>query len=143
MFASDIRGNQINRMRSYSNLQWHLDGVFVKINGETRYVWFAVDHGADVQEAHVTKRRDCEAALKFLRKSMKLYGSVYAIVTEKLRSYCGAIRGVATLVTRNWPLAEQSDGEFSSPVSTTRTAHAPFHANAKSAKINRRSYFRP
>ena len=130
-------------MRSYSNQQCNLDGVFVKINGETRCVWLAVDHGADVQEAHVTKRRDRKAALKFSRKSMKKYGSAHVIVTDKLPSYGHAIRLLVTLVTRNWQLAEQSDGELSSPVSTTRTGHAPFQANAKSAKINRRSYFRP
>ena len=37
MFAAEIRRNRVNRMRSYSNWQWHLDEVFVKINGETHY----------------------------------------------------------------------------------------------------------
>jgi len=37
MFAAEIRRKRINRMRSYSNWQWHLDEIFVKINGETHY----------------------------------------------------------------------------------------------------------
>ena len=61
-------------MRSYSNWQWHLDEVFVKINGEMHYLWRAVDHEGEVLESYVTKRRDRKAALKFLRKAMKRYG---------------------------------------------------------------------
>ena len=58
-------------MRSYSNWQWHLDKVFVKISGERRYLWRAVDHEGEVLESFVTKARDKKAALKFLGKSMK------------------------------------------------------------------------
>jgi putative transposase len=74
MFAAEIRRNRVSRMRSYSNWQWHLDEVFVKINGETHYLWRAVDHEGEVLESYVTKRRDRKAALKFLRKAMKRYG---------------------------------------------------------------------
>jgi putative transposase len=44
LFAVEICRNRVSRMRSYSNWQWHLDEVFVKINGETHYLWRAVDH---------------------------------------------------------------------------------------------------
>ena len=44
MFAAEIRRKRINGMRAHSNWQWHLDGVFVKINGELHYLWRAVDH---------------------------------------------------------------------------------------------------
>ena len=42
--ASEIRRKRVERMRPYSNWQWHLDEVFVKINGEKHYLWRAVDH---------------------------------------------------------------------------------------------------
>ena len=48
-----------------SNWKWHLDGVFVKINGERHYLWRAVDHEGEVLESYVTKKRDKKAALKF------------------------------------------------------------------------------
>ncbi|MFA8442039.1 IS6 family transposase [Yoonia sp.] len=92
MFASEIRRNRISRMRSYANWQWHLDEVFVKINGETHYLWRAVDHEGEVLESHVTKRRDRKAALKFLRNSMKRYGQPQIFVTDKLRSYGAAMK---------------------------------------------------
>ena len=92
MFAAEIRRRRVSRMRSYSNWQWHLDEVFVKINGETHYLWRAVDHEGEVLESYVTKRRDRKAALKFLRKSMKRHGRPEVLVTDKLRSYGAAMK---------------------------------------------------
>mgnify|MGYP002527783006 FL=1 len=70
LFAAEIRRNRVQNLRAYSNWQWHLDEVFVKINGETHYLWRAVDHEGEVLESFVTKRRDRKAALKFLRKTV-------------------------------------------------------------------------
>jgi putative transposase len=66
--------------------------VFVKVNGETHYLWRAVDHEGEVLESYVTKRRDKKSALKFLKKSMKRYGPPHIIVTDKLRSYGAAMK---------------------------------------------------
>jgi putative transposase len=79
-------------MRAYSNWQWHLDEVFVKINGETHYLWRAVDHEGEVLESFVTKRRDRKAALEFLRKIMKRRGRPHIFVTDMLRSYGAALK---------------------------------------------------
>ena len=92
LFASEIRKRRVQKLQSYSNWQWHLDEVFVKINGETHYLWRAVDHEGEVLETYVTKRRDRKAALKFLRKIMKRYGPPHIIVTDKLRSYGAAMK---------------------------------------------------
>ena len=92
LFAAEIRKKRANRMRAYSNWQWHLDEVFVKINGELHYLWRAVDHEGEVLETFVSKRRDRKAALKFLRKTMKRYGQPHIIVTDKLRSYGAAMK---------------------------------------------------
>ena len=92
MFAAEIRRKRAGRMRGYSNWRWHLDEVFVKINGEMHYLWRAVDHEGEVLESYVTKRRDRKAALNFLRKSMKRYGNPEVIVTDKLRSYGAAMK---------------------------------------------------
>ena len=78
--------------RNWTQWRWHLDEVFVRINGETYYLWRAVDHEGEVLEVFVTKKRDCKAALRFLRKAMKRYGRPKAIVTDKLRSYHAAMK---------------------------------------------------
>ena len=94
MFASEIRKVRIQRIRAYSNWQWHLDEVFVKINGENHYMWRAVDHEGEVLDAFVSRRRDRKAALKFLGKVMKRYGQPEHIVTDKLRSYGAAMKEI-------------------------------------------------
>lgn len=93
MFAAEIRRRRVEGMRS-SHWRWHLDEVFVKINGERHYLWRAVDHEGEVLEGFVTKTRDKKAALKFLKKSMKRHGRVDAIVTDRLRFYGAALRGL-------------------------------------------------
>ncbi|MEJ6713462.1 MAG: IS6 family transposase, partial [Rhodobacterales bacterium] len=92
MFAAEIRRKRVQQLSAHSNWQWHLDEVFVKINGETHYLWRAVDHEGEVLESYVTKRRDRKAALKFLRKTMKRHGNPHSLVTDKLRSYCAAMK---------------------------------------------------
>ena len=65
-----------------SNWKWHLDEAFVKINGERHYLWRAVDHEGEVLESYVTKKRDKKAALKFMKKAMRRFGSPNEIVTD-------------------------------------------------------------
>ncbi len=105
MFAAEIRKKRSSSMRAHIQWRWHLDEVFVRINGETHYLWRAVDHEGEVLEAFVTKRRDRNAALRFLRKAMKRYGRPLAIVTDRLRSYRAAMREIgneARQVTGRW-----------------------------------------
>ena len=91
MFAAEIRRNRVQGMRS-SRWSWHLDEVFVKINGEMYYLWRAVDHEGEVLESFVTKKRNKKAALKFLKKSLKRHGPAEEIVTDRRRSYGAALR---------------------------------------------------
>ncbi len=90
VFAAEIRKRRVHH-RSYSQWRWHLDEVFVRINGETHYLWRAVDHEGEVLESFVTKTRDRKAALRFLKKTMKRYGRPEVIVTDRLRSYRAAM----------------------------------------------------
>ena len=61
-FAGKIRKQRANYMRQVTQWQWHLDEVFVKINGVQHYLWRAVDHEGEVLESFVTKKRDKAAA---------------------------------------------------------------------------------
>jgi putative transposase len=92
MFAAEIRKRRVQMYRNYPQWRWHLDEVFVKINGKTHYLWRAVDHEGEVLEVFVTKRRDRRAALKFLKRAMKRYGRPRAIVTDRLGSYGAAMK---------------------------------------------------
>ena len=94
LFAPEIRKNRSAAMRKLPQWRRHLDEVFVRIKGETRYLWRAVDHEGEVLEAFVTKKRDRKAALRFLKKAMKRYGNPLEVVTDGLRSYRAAMKEI-------------------------------------------------
>ena len=56
------------------DVRWHLDEVFVSINGRQWYVWRAVDSEGEVLDILVQPRRDRKAALKLMRKLLKKQG---------------------------------------------------------------------
>ena len=94
MFASEIRRKRVQHMRSYTHWRWHLDEVFVRINGKQKYLWRAVDHEGEVLETYVTETRDKASALRFIKKAMKRHGRPKSIVTDKLRSYVAALKEI-------------------------------------------------
>ncbi|MFI6063542.1 IS6 family transposase [Streptomyces sp. NPDC051286] len=87
--------NGLRRRRLRPGDKWHLDEVFVKINGELKYLWRAVDAGGTVLDVLVQNRRDKAAARRFFRRLLKKTRAVpRVIITDKLRSYGTAHREV-------------------------------------------------
>ena len=86
MFAAEIRKKRVDRMRAHTHWRWHLDEVYVKINGKLPYLWRAVDYEGEVLESVVTATRNKTAALKFIKKATNRHGRPRAIVTDGLRS---------------------------------------------------------
>jgi putative transposase len=87
--------NALRRRRARPGDKWHLDEVFITINGQRRYLWRAVDQNGTVLDILVTSKRDTRAATRFFRKLLK--GLQYVprvLVTDKLRSYGAARRRV-------------------------------------------------
>jgi putative transposase len=85
----------LRRRRPKTGDKWHLDEVFVKINGTRKYLWRAVDAEGNVLDILLQNRRDEAAARRFSRKLMLKTCSVpRVIVTDKLRSYSAAHRAV-------------------------------------------------
>ncbi len=89
LFAKKMKKKAINQP---SNWRWHIDEVFVKINGETHYLWRAVDHEGTILDCYVSKKRNRKAALKVLKKLMSQHGRPKEIVTDKLPSYGAALK---------------------------------------------------
>ena len=84
---------RLRRFRSRSDARWHLDEVFVTINGKRMYLWRAVDCEGEVLDILVQSRRNKKAALKLIRKLLKKQGFVPdTIVTDKLPSYGAALK---------------------------------------------------
>ena len=101
MFAAEIRKRRLAHMRGYPQWRWHLDEVFVKVNGKLCYLWRAVDHEGEVLEAVVTAKRDKAAALKLLKQIMKKYGAPRSIVTDGLRAYSAAMNDIGVAAERH------------------------------------------
>ena len=100
MFAAEVRSRRVGQMRGFRHWRWHVDEVFVKINGERHYLWRAVDHEGEILESYVTKKRDKAAAMAFLKKALKRHGRAEKIVTDGLRSYPAAMRQLGNLTRR-------------------------------------------
>jgi len=129
LFAAEIRRRRADCMRSGMQWRWHLDEVFVKINGEMHYLWRAVDHEGEVLESFVTKRRDRKSALKFHRKSMKRFGSPQVIVTDKLRSYGAAMKVIGNT-------GRQETGRWLN--NRAENSHLPFRRRERAMLLLRR-----
>jgi len=82
---------QLRRRRAQTGDKWHLDEVFLKINGKLHYLWRAVDQEGNVLDILLQSRRNKQAAKKFFRKLLK--GCQYrprVLITDKLASYGAA-----------------------------------------------------
>jgi putative transposase len=101
IFAADIRRQRVSRMRGFRQWRWHLDEVFVKINGERHYLWRAVDHEGEILESYVRKKRDKSAALAFMKRTFKRHGKAETIVTDGLRSYPAAMHDLGNVDRRD------------------------------------------
>ncbi|MFI6063524.1 IS6 family transposase [Streptomyces sp. NPDC051286] len=78
----------LRRRRPRPGDKWHLDEVFIKINGKRRYLWRAVDQDGTVLDILVQSKRDAKVAKRFMAKLMKKQCRVpRVLVTDKLRSY--------------------------------------------------------
>ena len=84
---------KLRKSRSRSDVRWHLDEVFVTINGKRMYLWRAVDCEGEVLDILVQSRRNKKAALRLMRKLLMKQGFVPdTIVTDKLPSYGAALK---------------------------------------------------
>ena len=117
MFAGDIRRQRVSKMRGYRQWRWHLDKIYVKLNGEMVYLWRAVDQEGEILESFVTKKRDKEAALSFMNKALKRHGSPEAITTDGLASYKAAMKVLGNT-------AKQEVGRWAN--NRVENSHLPF-----------------
>jgi putative transposase len=88
--AADLR-----KLRPKPHTTWHLDEVYLKIDGCLVYLWRAVDSEGEVLDVLVQTKRNKAAALKLMRKILKKYGFLpVTLVTDDLRSYHAAARAL-------------------------------------------------
>jgi putative transposase len=67
---------------------FYIEEVFVKIRGQQKYLWRAIDQDGEVVDVFLQSRRDSAAAKRFFKRLIRNHGNEpRKIVTDKLRSY--------------------------------------------------------
>ena len=111
-FGPTIAAN-LRKRRPKPHTVWHLDEVYLKIDGRLVYLWRAMDAEGEVLDVLVQTRRNKRAALKLMRKLLKKYGFVPdKLVTDDLRSYGAAASDLG--MTKRHERGRQPSGEFAS-----------------------------
>ena len=135
--------NQLRRRRPQPGDTWHIDEVFLTIQGKTAYLWRAVDQHGNVLDILVQSRRNKAAAKKFFRKLLK--GCQYVprvIITDKLASSGAAKREILMSVEHRqhkrlnnraensppWGRPPTRQRERGYPVGVLRRFKSPGHA---------------
>ena len=89
--SGPIIAAELRRRRPRPHSVWHLDEVYLKIDGQMVYLWRAVDAEGEVLDVLVQSKRNKQAALKLMRKLLRKYAVVpERLVTGDLRSYRAA-----------------------------------------------------
>ncbi len=94
-------GRSLKRHQGRLGDSWHLDEVFIRINGQQQYLWRAVDQDGDVIDILVQPRRDQRAAERFFRRLLRGQGKEPFQITDKLRSYSAGMRAILGEVAHN------------------------------------------
>ena len=90
-----VYARRLRRRRGRLGDTWHLDEVFVTIQGRQQYLWRAVDEDGDVLDILMQSHRNRRAAVRFFRKLLKTQGRIpRRLITDQLRSYAAACRTV-------------------------------------------------
>ena len=119
-----VYARRLRRRRGRMGDTWHLDEVFVTIQGRQQYLWRAVDEDGDVLDILVQSHRNRRAAVRFFRKLLKTQGRIpRRLITDQLRSYAAACRTVMPSVVHVTDQYANNRAEVSHQ--PTRSAGAP------------------
>jgi putative transposase len=143
-FAKRLRGR-----RPRPGDMWHLDEVFIWINGELRYLWRAVDQHGVVLDILVQGRRNAAAAKRFFKRLLQgLRYKPRRLITDGLRSYGVAQRPGRESTSRHphrdgWMLATQAFGRSACYAPgrrswPTRVGRSLFRKHAEKSQPRRR-----
>ena len=115
---------------------WHLDEVFITIQGERHYLWRAVDQDGDTIDILVQRRRNQRAAERFFRSLLKSQGREPRwVITDKLRSYDAAHRTIMPTVSHINQVYANNRAEVSHEPTRQRERHMRGFSSSTQAQI--------
>lgn len=71
-----------NRRKRPVTDKWHIDETYIKVRGQWRYLYRAIDSNGDTVEFWFSERRNLTAAKRFLRQALKRHGRPERIVID-------------------------------------------------------------
>src|SRR3712207_423777 len=77
--------NRFNARKRVVTGKWHIDETYIKVRGQWRYLYRAIDSNGDTVEFWFSERRNLTAARRFLRKALKRHGRPERIVIDGSR----------------------------------------------------------
>ena len=80
-YSPDLLERFNRRKRPVTN-KWHMDETYIKVRGQWRYLYRAIDSNGDTVEFWFSERRNLTAAKRFLRKALKRHGRPARIVID-------------------------------------------------------------
>jgi transposase-like protein len=127
---------ELRKRRPKPHATWHLDEVYLKIDGRMVYLWRAVDAEGEVLDVLVQSKRDKRAALKLMRKLLRKYAVVpERLVTDDLRSY-----RAATSISASTTCTTADDGRTIGPrIRISRPDGGSARCNASRARALRKN----
>jgi putative transposase len=74
-------------------VSWRMDETYMKVKGEWRYLYRAVDKHGQTIDFLLTEQRDQEAALRFLKKAIRRHDIPETITIDGSEANAAAIKG--------------------------------------------------
>ena len=119
---------------------WHLDEVYLKIDGRMVYLWRAVDAEGEVLDVLVQSKRNKHAALKLMRKLMKKYAfAPERLVTDDLGSYGAAVR----ILGSNAGTSAGDGRTIELRIRISRRGGGSARCSGSRARVQPRNFFQP
>ena len=77
-------------------VSWRMDETYIKVAGQWKYLYQAVDRDGDTIDFLLRAKRDCAAARRFLERAMDLHGVPEKIAIDKSGANTAAIKSIQT-----------------------------------------------
>ncbi|MDE9566894.1 IS6 family transposase [Xenorhabdus bovienii] len=84
--------------------RWRMDETYIKIKGQWRYLYRAVDSDGNTVEFLLTAHRDKKAALRFFKKAMRQHGQPDVVTLDKSGANKAALDEINKEKPKNKPI---------------------------------------
>ena len=94
-FAPLVSENLRSKRRGTAGVSWYLDETYIKVGGQWRYLYRAIDRAGNLLDSMLSEHRDKACSTRFLRRLLDTAGEKpLRMTTDKHPAYTKAIRWI-------------------------------------------------